>query len=302
MRYSEATFQSWAKPSSDTEDEKRDNAIRAVRGAVAAHRGLSARNVTVLAHGSYANNTEVRQESDVDIFVLYTGTDAFFIDFSSANGFNRQDAGLITAAFPYSQFKDEVQEALLERFGQRAVSRGTKAFDVHENTYRVDADVVACWRHRRYTTRDNAGNYLYLLGVEFVSDTGVHIVNWPEQHYENGVAKNERTKTHFKHLVRIIKRLRYDMEAAGVTEAKPIPSFLIECLVWNVPDEGFLHSRYTDDVRYVLAHLYNETHSYDRCKEWGEINELKYLFRGGPWTWEQAHAFLSAAWDYLGFE
>jgi hypothetical protein len=39
------------------------------------------------------------------------------------------------------------------------------------------------------------------------------------------------------------------------------------------------------------------------CTEWGEINELKYLFRiSQPWTMEQAHAFVSAAWDYLGFK
>jgi len=41
----------------------------------------------------------------------------------------------------------------------------------------------------------------------------------------------------------------------------------------------------------------------EKCSEWGEINELKYLFRTGqPWTLLQAHSFASAAWDFLGFE
>ena len=86
-------------------------------------------------------------------------------------------------------------------------------------------------------------------------------------------------------------------------EADAVCSFLIECLVWNVPNEGLNHDTYTADVRSALAHLFNNTRNDDGCKEWGEINELKYLFRTSqPWTREQAHKFLSAAWDYIGFE
>jgi len=42
---------------------------------------------------------------------------------------------------------------------------------------------------------------------------------------------------------------------------------------------------------------------YDKCSEWGEVSELKYLFRSPQkWTREQAHKFIDAAWDYIGFE
>ncbi|HEV2146526.1 MAG TPA: hypothetical protein VGR37_03835 [Longimicrobiaceae bacterium] len=58
-----------------------------------------------------------------------------------------------------------------------------------------------------------------------------------------------------------------------------------------------------DDMRWILAHLFNHTRSFSECDECGEVNELKYLFRTSqPWTREQAHSFISAAWDYLGFE
>jgi hypothetical protein len=53
----------------------------------------------------------------------------------------------------------------------------------------------------------------------------------------------------------------------------------------------------------IWAHLWNQTRVYESCKEWGEVNELKYLFRGAqPWTREQVNSFLQAAWDYIGFE
>ena len=52
-----------------------------------------------------------------------------------------------------------------------------------------------------------------------------------------------------------------------------------------------------------LAHLWNETRTDETCKEWGEENELKYLFRPSqPWNRDQVNAFLQAAWDYIGFE
>jgi hypothetical protein len=90
--------------------------------------------------------------------------------------------------------------------------------------------------------------------------------------------------------------------AKGVV-ASPVPGYLIECLVWNVPDEGFGHSLLLDDMRYILATLFNNTtQDGDACNEWGEVNELKYLFRGSQaWTREGAHTFVASAWDYMGF-
>jgi hypothetical protein len=65
----------------------------------------------------------------------------------------------------------------------------------------------------------------------------------------------------------------------------------------------FGHETYTSDVRETLAYLFNKTINLDDCKEWGETNELKCLFwNGQDWNFDQAHAFVSAAWDYLGFE
>jgi hypothetical protein len=93
------------------------------------------------------------------------------------------------------------------------------------------------------------------------------------------------------------------MADAGYEAAQPIPSYLIECLVWNVPNEYLGHDTFRADVHHALAHLWNETRSDEACKEWGEVNELKYLFRTGqPWNRNQVNTFLQAAWDYIGFE
>jgi hypothetical protein len=88
-----------------------------------------------------------------------------------------------------------VSDALVGYFGSEGVTPGNKAFDVHENTYRIDADVVATFEHRRYSGSLNPdGTHNYLSGVAFDPDDGARIINWPEQNYTNGVARNDATE------------------------------------------------------------------------------------------------------------
>ncbi len=290
----EDTFRSWGKAPSITEQTKCENAETAIRKAIAADSTLSNKNVTIFAQGSYCNRTNVRQDSDVDICVL--NTDTFF--YALPDGMTQTEFGITAATYHYPEYKDDVEHALVSYLGEDAVTRGKKAFDVHKNSYRVDADAIACFEYRRYQEDGT-----YITGTSFIPDGGKMIINWPQQNYDNGVTKNGETGERFKAVVRVLKHLRYKMADEGYTQADAIPSFLIECLVWNVPNAGFNHDTYTADIRYTLAHLFNDTRKDDDCKEWGEINELKYLFRSTqPWTREQAHKFLSTAWDYIGFE
>lgn len=144
----EQTFRNWSKPSSDTEQQKAENAECMICDAIAESGKLSARNVQVFAQGSYKNNTNVREDSDVDICVCCY--DSLFEDFSFANGLTRVNVGLSPATYLFPQFKNNVEEALVAKFGRAGVTRGNKAFDVHANSYRIDADVVPCFEHRRY--------------------------------------------------------------------------------------------------------------------------------------------------------
>ena len=289
----ESTFRLWGQAPSQTEREKCENAERAVRKAIATSSALVARSINTFAQGSYANRTNVRQDSDVDICVLCR--DVFYYDLPA--GVLPESYGITPASYDYAQFKNEVGAALSAYFGYSAVTRGNKAFDVHANSYRVDADVVPTYEYRRYTSAS-----AFIEGIKFISDNGGELINWPTQNYDNGVSKNQRTGERFKAIVRIMKRLRNEMNEAAIGAAKPIPSFLNECLVWNVPNEGFGHDTYKEDVRFVIAHLWNNTRTVDSCSEWGEINELKYLFRNAqPWTREQTNTFLQAAWTHIGF-
>ncbi len=297
----EDTFKSWTQPLSETEDSKCENAEKMIRGAIDEDPKLSSMDIAVFTQGSYRANTNVRQESDVDICVCLKST--FFYDFDTHSIQESPiDYGIYPSSTEFSDFKNWVENALVRKFGRSEVSRGNKAFDVHANTYRVDADIVPAFEHRRYTGRYNDVPHFH-EGIEFKTDTGIRIINWPDQTHENGVNKNNLTSKRYKSIVRILKRLKCEMEVEKIPQATNIGSFLISSLVWNVPNEQFGYATLESDVRNILAHTFNNTLNDEDCKEWGEVNELKYLFNPQQgWTRQQAHNFLSAAWDYLGFE
>lgn len=296
MRDWESQFSSWARPPGESEEKRIASAEKGIGDAIKSSTALSRRDIRVFTVGSYKNNTNVRQDSDVDIAIVCR--DVFFPQYpegTTAATFGNSDAD-----YTFAAFKDEVEQALVARFGAPAVKRGNKTFNVHENTSRVEADATPFFEHRRYK-----GDGSYLSGVELRPDNlqPSKVINWPEQHWEHGVKKNNANGRRYKSVVRILKCLRNELADAGCSPTKPILGFLIECLVWNVPNDRFGHSTYVADVRASLAFLFNSTMNDADCSEWGEVSELKYLFRDGQkWTRAQAHEFVSSAWDYIGFE
>jgi len=290
----EDTFTTWAKPPGKTEKEKCENAEKAIKNAIKASYKLKDINIRVFTQGSYRNNTNVRKDSDVDVGILCY--DTFF--YKLPEGYTPEHFNIINASYHYTEFKKEVQEALISYFGSNSVHRGNKAFDIKENSYHVEADVAPFFEHRRYHKNGD-----YLSGVELRPDNGGKVINWPEQHYSNGVNKNNDTNRRFKSTVRIFKALCNEMSENEISQAKVIPGFLIECLIWNVPNDKLNNNTHTDDARESIIYLYNNTKDNESCKEWGEVSELKYLFRTSQkWTRQQANDFLVSAWNYLGFK
>lgn len=294
----EGDFREWSKPPTTTEEQRCTNAESVVRNAIRAYPAFATRNIEVFAQGSYRNGTNVRASSDVDICVRCM--DVCFSDVPQ--GYTTTDFGLVDASYTYASFKDDVEHALRSYLGSAAaITRGKKAIDLHANTYRVDADVVPTFEHRRYSIVN--GTKTYISGTELRPDGGGRIINWPHQNYDNGTSKNALTGTRFKKLVRVLKRLRDEMVDGGSAAAKPVPSYLIECLVWNVPNTAFAADAYADNLRAILVHLYNCTQGDETCSEWGEVNELKYLFRPSqPWTRAAVNDFVLAAWQRADFK
>lgn len=292
----EARFRSWAGGPGDTELARCENAERMIRKAIAASPSLKNLNIEVFAQGSFRNITNIAQESDVDVSVCLR--EACY--YKTPEGTKASDFNLGPTEHTYDKYKQDVIDAMTEYFGEDKVMPGNKAIRIHSTSYRVDADVVPTFEFREYY--DVANSTRFRPGVRFISNDGKSITNYPKQHIDCGIEKNGQTQKRFKRMVRILKILQVEMIEQKVLK-KTLPSFLIESLVYNVPDPQFGTPSYRTDVRHVLAHIFNNTRPLGDCTKWTEVNGIKILFHPTqPWSKEDAHAFVDAAWNYFEFE
>lgn len=76
---------SYTEPSSTTEKEKQERTERMIYETIKAHEPFNDCNLKVYAKGSYANNTNVSSDSDVDIAVQCK--DVFYWDESEKGNY-----------------------------------------------------------------------------------------------------------------------------------------------------------------------------------------------------------------------
>ena len=296
-RFTEEILNGWRKPPSDTEEAKLTNAENRIRQAIAKSAELKALDITIFGQGSYANDTNVRLESDVDINVCCTST--FFTQYTK-EGVTDKTFGYVSSDLTYDDYKEKVRKALVAEFGSVNVKVKNKCFSISENSTRVKADVVPTFELRRF---DDAVEGHVIKGVKYISGKSEQIENYPLQHIANGKVKNANTQKRFKRVVRIFKKVRYKMIDDGIRVSSHITSFLLECLVWNVPDYVFNNNEnWTKRVKDAIIYIYGQTENEVKCKEWGEVSELLYLFRGNrKWTVKDVNDYMIQMWSYMGF-
>jgi hypothetical protein len=297
-----ARLQAWIKPASDNEEAKRDTTEDEIRQALADYEQLPNSSMRVFAQGSYKNRTNVRLLSDVDIGVEYQEGEAYPTTTPSiattqksfsAKDLSDEQLGLSDkGSYDPKQVKDHVQAAMEAAFGSENVERKNKAIRIKQGPTTLPADVVPCVPHRRYDSELTVNR-----GVRIFPDSGSAIENYPQQHYDNGVAKNNRTSRRYKRMVRAFKRMSFHLSES---EEPRIPSFVTECILHNVPDDKFVSSDYLDMIRSIAEWAWFQTYDQERCDDWHEVNELKYLFRGTHQDLrEPASDFLWETWKLV---
>lgn len=293
MSIPEEQLKNWTNPPSDSEDVRAQNAIAMVKDAINSDEKLKKLDIDVFCQGSYANNTNVRLESDVDVNVLYNGT--YYFNLPSGKSKNAfpdlmRDS---TASYQYSNLKNDVEKALKNKFGN--VIRKNKCLHISENTYHTEIDIVPTCQHRWYK---NDGSYD--LGVALFTDReNTKIVNYPKQHIQNGIAKNNLTKRRFKQLVRIVKRIRYDMLDNKVSINANVSSFLLECLIWNCPKSVFDQLTWRDRLKSAMVYIFNNTKTKESCDQWAEVSNLLLLFYGHKWTYVDVNQCMVQMFNYV---
>ena len=317
MIFTEEQLKKYAKPLSETEENQCKNSIRMVSkalselgfkekemetlyGASTAYQirmsnSFSGYDIKLFLQGSYANNTNVRGHSDIDIAVVQ---EDIFRPKYRAN-VSGKDYGFTKAAPRNKSFKDEVEDALIKHF-DNDVERKNKSIKINGNSYRKDTDTVPSIRSRDYRQDYRFDDENYIGGILIKADDWQEIINYPEQHIKNGVEKNNATNYYFKKMVRVAKELRYQMENLGYASAQKASSFGVECLLWNIPNEYFTkYTTYCFVFEEIVEYLYDNRFN---LLNFMEVNNIKKLCDDSPDRRDIYKKFIEELKGYYAYE
>jgi hypothetical protein len=287
----EDQFRQSSQGPSQADQDRTTRIAKSISEALKDYPPLAARNIEVFPQGSFANRVNIPRESDVDICSTYK--DAHYYELPP----NRSLADYETASaatYSFAAYKNDVEVALVQRFGRANVTRGNKCIEVHNASHVVDADVVAAFEFYDYRVLSGGGP---AIGTAMFSDNGKFITNFPQQQYDNGVAKHDSTNRRFKRQVRIQKSLRAHMEDQQNQAARPIKSFLLESLCWNVPNHCYGNAMYYQDFEEVMKWIYGKTETDIEAASLLEVNGIKRLIGPhSPWSRFEIRSYVESAW------
>ena len=292
-KFNEDTLNNWRYPPSDVEESKLANSLKLVKEAICEDPVLAKKNIEVFALGSYANDTNVRLNSDIDINVRLGDT----VYYEVPVGATKEQYGYRDSTYTFAEYKESVVQALIRKFGKDNIVRNDKCITVKESLTRVTTDVVPTLKFNRHKVNGVD------VGAKFITDKNIPVACFPLQHIENGKQKNALTQKRFKRTTRLFRKLRYKMIEDQVQVSKNITSFLLECLVWHVPDTVFNdNNTWTERLKNAIIYLYNKTTANGDCNNWTEVSGQLYLFdQTRKWTKEEVNQYLVQMWNYLEF-
>jgi len=225
-----------------------------VKAALDASDELDGISYEVFLQGSYANDTNTRGDSDVDVVVMMIST--FMPETTRLNAAEKtwHAQTRIPGTTSVAELRQKVERALRAYYGSSRVQSKNKCFRVAKGPNTVDADVVPALQHRLFTRYTPAGSAEWIEGISIQPLRGERIVNYPKVHRKNGQAKNAATNGNYKPAVRQVKRLRRKAVDQGLLGPKDAPGYLLECMVSNVPDQYFVADP-SDRIRKIVTYL-----------------------------------------------
>ncbi len=256
---------------------------------------VSSANLEIFLQGSYANATNVRADSDVDIVVMSKrafNSDTTKLSPSAKQRWDRLPEG----GYTRDQLRDDVFRALVAHYGSSRVEEKNKCIRVAAGSGTLDADVVPSLQFRKFTSAEPDFSRDFIEGITINPLQGTSIHNYPKSHIKNGQAKNANSHLNYKKTVRQVKRLRSRAVDLGATRSGIAPGYLLECMTFNVPSTLFSDS---DDWK-RLAHVLSWLKDADMRPFWS-CDEVHRLFVDDPGDFSAVtgSAIAKVLWDVL---
>ena len=283
MPIPEAQLETWSRQGATVTAARTHKSIRV---ALDAHEWPDWMRFDVYLQGSYANATNIRGNSDVDLVVEATS-----VHYSNLTADEKRELGLRKGSHNWSEFRAEVVQALRSYYGSSSVDlSGGKSVKVLAGSGRLPADVVSAVRYKRYKDKK-----VQVSGITFWSHPEKEkVINYPKTHIKYGAAKNgsDRTNSWYKPVVRVFKNARESVINGSDTLRDRYPSYFIECLIHEVPDKCFGGS-YQDTFVAIVSDL-DARLSSDGVKFICQ-NRHQWLFGSSSTSWTKEHAI-----DFIG--
>lgn len=238
----------------------------------------------IFLQGSYGNDTNVYRDSDVDVVIQLTSTYHYDTGRLSETDKIAFDRDFVPATYRLADFKAHVLKQLTAKFPSQ-VTEGKKAIAVKGAGNRRDADVLVASDFYRYYKYDTPSVNSRSPGLCFFLPDGTRVENFPRIHSERCTRKHQDTKQWFKPVVRIFKNMRNKMIEEGVLAEGVAPSYYLEGMLFNVPNDLF-GGTYQD----TFVRCFNWVKNHPDPTKLECANGLEWLVRDGKQTsWSSAN-------------
>jgi hypothetical protein len=281
MAIPESQLDTWSKQGSITQSSQTYATIKTALEAQSTK--YADKEFEVFLQGSYGNDTNIYAESDVDIVIrldstFFYNTDQLTLGEQSAFHTAFSTPGI----YSYPSFKADVLDTLKNKFGNH-VESGKKAFRVKANGGRRTADVIPAALFKRYVTFPSLPEATYYPGICFFDSSANRIENFPKPHSANCTAKHQATSQWFKPMIRILKNLRGRLVDNGAIDNTVAPSYFLEGLLYNVPNDKFGGS-YEDSMVQSINWILGANRSKFVC-----ASGLHWLFGTSSVSWSPSN-------------
>lgn len=242
----------WDNASNIADQQQRDNAYGEVKRCLNSDSELlkliNKKEVQIYEHGSFDRNSDVTGASDLDMHVAWQNGDIL-------------------------KLKDYIENLLAKQFGRGNVERKSLTIKVKGHGNRMTTDILPC----KFIDDSKVVGYSEQIKRE--------IDFYPNQDVSGKNALDGKTANNYSRMVRSFKGLKHEMHKSGIVV---IPSFMIECLLYNISESIYLNSSYAgmpQEQKYLKmfvdtknAIFSQQLKSWEEGKQWLEINGKKPLF------------------------
>lgn len=266
----------WDNAQNNSEIQQRNNTIGEIKRCLNMDSNLlrikNQGNLEYSVRGSISKGNDTTLSSDLDLHVIFSNN------------------------YELSDCKDYVYKILRNHFGSSNVIKNRITFSLLANINRIKADILVGVRED-----DKKINAL--------NSSGEVVPFYPDIDESNVARINSEYRNNYSKLVRTYKGLKHEMENNNYLSCNKVPSFIIECLLYNCKESLYDIDNYESEVgnesKYrkmfmdLKACIFSaQLASYDLGKEYLEINGRKVLFRSET-IWNNIRTFLEDINAYL---